>query len=173
MLLIILIISNELYWSLFFKRILIFSKNSVISLLSTFFKFIFFIIIINWLNNSTISLFFVNIYSSLYIPKGIFNRPSKYWRALEPESSDFDLISFNFCIAFSLTESLTFIKHICCSNGILLLSKFDNCVVYSIVLNIASLKNFLQFQGKLSYIFFCSNESLLFWLSLDNKSYNK
>ena len=56
--------------------------------------------------------------SFLYTLNGIFNKPSKYCLAFDPESSDFAFTSFSFCVAFSFTESYTFNKHICCSNGI-------------------------------------------------------
>ena len=64
---------------------------------------------------------------------GIFNNPSKYCFALEPASSDFDFNSFNFCIAFSFTFILAFIKYILCSNGIFDVSKFNSSFVYSTV----------------------------------------
>ena len=75
-----------------------------------------------FLNFLLISSIIYNIGSRLYISNGIFNKPSKYWRAFVPESSDFAFTSFNFSIAFSFTELGTFIKHICCSRGILLKS---------------------------------------------------
>ena len=43
------------------------------------------------------------ICSVLNIPNGIFNNPSRYALAFEPESSVFAFISFNLIIAFSLT----------------------------------------------------------------------
>ena len=108
-----------------------------------------------------------------YMLKGIFSRPSKNCRALDPESSDFALTSFSFCIAFSFTKSGAFKRQICCSKGIFCMSKFAKSFVYWIVFFIASLKHCLIDHGKLSKIVTCSNESTVPFTSFDIKSYNK
>ena len=108
------------------------------------------------LNCLQIKFIMFKIGSFLKMLNGIFSRPSKYCRAFDPVSSDFALISFSFCIAFSLTASFTFNKHICCSNGILLISKLDNSFVYLIVFFIASRKYSLIFHVKLSNRIVCS-----------------
>ena len=114
-----------------------------------------------------------SIGSLLYTLKGIFRRASRYWRALDPESSDLAFTSFNFIIAFSLTESDAFSRQICCSSGILLISKFDSSFVYWIVFFIACLKHCLIDHGKLSNNIVCSCVSTFPFESLERISYNR
>ena len=111
--------------------------------------------------------------SFIYTLNGIFNNPSRYCRDFDPESSDFALISFNFIIALSFTESDAFNKHICCSNGILFMSKLDKSLVYCIVFFIASRKYCFIDHGKLSNNMTCSCVSIEPLESFDKTSYNK
>ena len=111
--------------------------------------------------------------SILQMPNGILSKPSKYCLALEPESSVFALTSFSFNIAFSLTVSFAFNKQICCSIGILFVSKLERFLVYFIVQFIASRKYLLIFHGRLSNNIVWFSVSNVPLESLDNKSYNK
>ena len=125
------------------------------------------------LNCVLIEFIIFKIGSLLYTLKGIFNNPSRYCLAFEPESSDFDFTSLSFIIAFSFTESAAFKRHICCSIGILFMSKFDSSFVYCIVFFMACLKNCFIGQGKLSNSMVCSCVSTLPFESLERRSYNK
>ena len=108
------------------------------------------------LNSLRISSMMHKILSFLNIQNGIFKRPSKYWRALDPESSFLAFISFNLDMAFSFTLSGTFNKQICCSSGIFPTSKLESSFVYCTVFFIASRKYCLTDHGKLSNRMVCS-----------------
>ena len=107
------------------------------------------------------------------MPKGIFNNPSRYCRAFVVVSSDFDLISRNFTMAFSFTVSVAFNKHICCSSVMFPDSYFDIVFVYETVCFIVSLKYCLTFHGKLLKSTTWSLDSTCGLNSFDNMSYNK
>ena len=122
------------------------------------------------LNAVRVLFFRVRTGSSRYTPKGIFSSASRYCLALVPESSLLFLTSFSFSIAFSFTLSSTFIKQICCSRGILLISKFPSVLVYCIVRLRASLKNCFAFVGRLSKRIFWSYVSTTLPVSVESKS---